>query len=118
MAAANIGGAAAGGLNGTWVLVAIDGKRPDFSRNQFVPSFTISKGEISGADGCTRFSGPVNAENPKSIMWAETPCAQGTVMLPLDFQDLPAHLRTATVDGNSLRLAAHGGRPASTYERQ
>lgn len=103
-----------GGLDGTWVLVEVGGKRVSVGAGQ-APNFTISGKEISGFDGCNRFGGRL--DRPGEIVATRMACLGDYVALPLDFEDVAAHLSRGKRSGDTLRLPAWGDFPASVFKR-
>lgn len=106
---------AASSLDGTWRLVSVDSKPLGQLPVDRVPFFTVTGMEISGYDGCNRFSGRL--DQPGNIAATRMGCPETTVKLPLDLGDLLPHLQTGTVRQNSLSIPARGPFPASVFER-
>ncbi len=104
------GPALAGAFDGTWVLSQIGGEPVKTSAP---PYFTIHGHEISGFDGCVRFTGRIDV--PKGIMFSEAPCQQGAVMLPFSLRRLHAALAQAWVKNGTLHVPAGDGYPASRF---
>jgi hypothetical protein len=104
------GPASAGQFDGTWVLTQVGGqpvKTPE------PPYFTLHGHEVSGFDGCVRFSGRIDV--PKGIMFSEAPCQQGAVMLPFSLRRLPEALGQAWAKNGILHIPAGDGYPASRF---
>lgn len=99
---------------GTWRLVSIDSKPVSQAPSGQVPYFTITGTSIEGFDGCNEFSGRI--DQPGGISATRRGCPEGTIKLPLDFDNLPSHLQGGTIDKNLLSVPARGPFPASKFE--
>lgn len=104
-----------GDLQGRWKLVKIGSRDVVIDENRR-PRFTISGDNISGFDGCNRFSGHLN--KPGSVVSTRMACLDTAFKLPLAFDDLLTHLQTGTLQKNLLTLPAWKDLPASEYEKE
>jgi heat shock protein HslJ len=102
-------------LDGTWRLASVGGSKVNGDPRQ-VPYFTIRGSEISGYDGCNRFSGHV--DEPERILKTERACAGKVIELPLDLGNIGRDLGTAVRSGRILRLPRRGQLPESVFIRE
>jgi heat shock protein HslJ len=103
-------------LEGTWQLRSVASSTVEPLAADELPSFTIKGVNVEGFDGCNHFFGPL--DRPGAIGATRRACAAGAMLLPLDLNDLAAHLRSGRIEGDVLAVPARGPYPASTYARQ
>lgn len=102
-------------LIGRWFLDAARDKNP--SSNDSVVFFQITAdGAFSGFDGCNTFSGRLDA--PEFIRKTQRDCIGNEITLPLDLKDPVAHLRSAVVEADLLRLPLNEGSRGALFRRQ
>ncbi len=103
-------------LEGTWQLEAIDSVAITDSSGKQTPFFEIKGSGVKGYDGCNRFFGSL--DQPGAISSTRRACPDATLTLPLDLNDLHAHLQTGCQSGDQLTIPARGSYPASSYMRK
>lgn len=103
-------------LEGTWQLEAVDSVAVADTSGKQRPFFEIKGSGIKGYDGCNRFFGSL--DQPGAISSTRRACPDSILKLPLDLNDLDAHLQTGCQNGDQLTIPARGNYPSSTYARQ
>jgi heat shock protein HslJ len=104
------------GLEGTWRLRSVGSSPLGSSSTHELPFFTITGVAVEGFDGCNHFFGSL--DRPGAIAATRRACPDATIVLPLELNELGAHLRSARINGDVLTVPARGPYPASTYVRQ
>jgi len=103
------------GLEGTWRLKSVDSSPLGLPTDE-LPFFAIAGVDVEGFDGCNRFFGSL--DRPGAIAATRRACPDAAIVLPLELNDLGAHLRSGRINGDVLTVPARGAYPASTYVRQ
>lgn len=103
-------------LDGRWRLLnAGSGAAPIRADDANAPVFTVNGRTILGFDGCNRFF--ASLIKPGVVRKSRKRCSGETLMLPLDFDDVNAHLQSGRIEGDILTLPERGIHPPSTYKR-
>ena len=103
-------------LDGTWRLISVDSKPLNQKNSGQIPFFTIAGNRINGFDGCNHFSGTL--DSPGNVVSTRRGCLDDVIWLPLDLNNVTAHLQTAKQVGQAaLSIPANGAFPESTFER-
>jgi heat shock protein HslJ len=108
-------GAPGAAFDGTWALVSIDSRPVRGVGPDGPPRFTIKGQSIEGFDGCNQFSGRI--DQPVSVASTRMGCPDGTLKLPLDLNNLQAHLAGARVEQDQMIVVARGAYAASVFKR-
>jgi len=103
-------------LEGTWQLEAIDSVVVSDISGEQVPFFEVKGSGIKGYDGCNRFFGSL--DKPGAIVSTRRACPDSMLKLPLDLNDLDAHLQTGCLKDDQLTIPADDSYPSSSYRRQ
>lgn len=100
-------------FEGNWQLQSVNSEAVVEASGKPMPFFEIVGTAIRGHDGCNRFFGSL--DRPGAIKMTRRACSSDTLKLPLDMNDLDAHLRIGSREGDVLTVPARGTYPASTY---